>query len=240
MHTPDAPLIGIPMYPVRDNGNESSTEVGGTRAYYQRLLECGALPVFIPLCAPSVAELYMDRLDGILIPGGHDVDPALFGEAPHPRLGIVQRERDDFEIAIVRAALSRDMPLLGICRGIQVLNVAQGGTLIQDIPSEAPSTVNHRGKESNELPHDVVVIDGTLLAQALGAGRQPVNSLHHQGIRNLAPGLAVSATCSVDGLVEAIEMPGKRFVAAVQFHPERLPQRFLSLFQAFVQACAKR
>lgn len=240
MKPDQGPIIGIPTYPIRIDGADSTAEVGATRAYYDRLLECGALPVLLPLCTPDEAVRYLDVLDGLLMPGGHDVDPQLFGQKPHPRLGVVQRERDDCEIALVRAAVKRGMPLMGICRGIQVINVALGGTLFQDLGSEAPSPVDHGGHEKTELRHGITVTTGSRLATALGEGCHRVNSLHHQAVAKPAPGLTVSAVCPEDGVIEAIELRGPAYLLGIQFHPEGLKELFSPIFEGFVAACAKR
>jgi putative glutamine amidotransferase len=185
-----------------------------------------------------MVDTYLSRLSGVLLPGGGDIDPALFGEAPHPNLGVVQPERDSFELALCRAALQRGMPVLGICRGAQVLNVALGGTLIQDIPAETASPLNHRSNDETELRHEIDVEPGTLLARIIGEGRHPVNSQHHQSVRVPAPGLIVSAGSPKDGIIEAVEYRDARFVLGLQFHPECLPDLYLGIFREFVRACA--
>lgn len=231
------PLIGLPMYPIRENGVDSKTRMGGIRDYADRLAEAGALPVFLPLTAAPILDEYLAHLSGILLPGGGDVDPVLYGQVARPELGVVQPERDSFELALCRAALQWDMPILGICRGEQVLNVAMGGTLVQDIPSQVDSPINHRSEDETELRHEIEVRGGTLLANVLGGGRHPVNSQHHQSVLVPAPGLIVSAGSPVDGIIEAVEAPDHRFTLGVQFHPECLPERFSSIFAAFVNAC---
>ena len=240
MKTQNSPLIGIPMYPTRVDDADSPSQMSGLRSYAERLVEAGATPVFLPLAALPILDRYLDRLHGVLLPGGCDVAPALFGEEPHPMLKVVSAPRDEFEIALCRAAVERDMPVLGICRGIQVLNVAMGGSLIQDIPAQVITPVNHRSEDEKELRHEIEVHPESLLARIIGSGRHPVNSQHHQSIRELAPGVVLTAECPVDGIVEAVELKGKSFVLGVQFHPECRPERFASLFTAFVSACRKR
>lgn len=240
MKTQFQPLVGIPMYPSRVNDADSASQMSGLRSYAERLVEAGALPVYLPLAALSILDRYLDRLDGVLLPGGCDVDPVLYGEDPHPMLKVVSAQRDEFEIAVCKAAVERDLPLLGICRGIQVMNVALGGSLIQDIPAQRNTPVDHRAEDETELRHEIDVHAGTLLAGAMGAGRHPVNSQHHQAIKDLAPGLVVASICPVDGIVEGVELEGKSFAVGVQFHPECLPERFAVLFSEFVSACAKR
>ncbi|HEY3413678.1 MAG TPA: gamma-glutamyl-gamma-aminobutyrate hydrolase family protein [Armatimonadota bacterium] len=240
MDTLKPPLIGIPMYPTRVDDADSPSQMSGLRSYAERLVEAGALPVFLPLAALPILDRYLDRLQGVLLPGGCDIDPALFGEEPHPNLKVVSSPRDEFEIALFRAAVERDTPVLGICRGIQVMNVALGGSLIQDIPAQTTSTVDHRSDDETELRHEVEVPEGSLLAAAIGPGVHAVNSQHHQAVKDPAPGLTVTSVCPADGVIEAVELPGKAFVVGVQFHPECLPDRFSALFFGFVSACSQR
>jgi putative glutamine amidotransferase len=179
--------------------------------------------------------------DGVLLTGGADVDPTEYGDADrHPTLEL-DTTRDRFELAIARTALERDMPLFAICRGAQVLNVAAGGTLIQDIPTQQPTDLVHALTQPKQAPaHDIDVTPSSclsvLLAPRLGEGRRmAVNSRHHQSVRAVAPGFVVSATAP-DGVVEAIEKPGARFCLGVQWHPENFWRtgEFSSLFDALV------
>jgi putative glutamine amidotransferase len=185
-------------------------------------------------------------VEGLVLTGGEDVDPALYGEEPHPTVTDVNRARDDFEIALIREARRRDLPLLGICRGIQVLNVACGGSLIQDIPSEAPSDIAHQVKtpphESYALAHEVWLERDSRLERLLrdtleGSDTCHVNSRHHQAIARVAPGFTVTATAP-DGIVEAIEDASARFCVAVQWHPENFWRtgEFRALFEGFLAA----
>lgn len=195
-------------------------------------------------------EAVIDGVQGVILLGGADVDPALYGEAPHPTYQPAGGRRDEFEIALARAAVARDLPLFAICRGLQVLNVALGGTLIQDIPSQVPGALDHprRGKDipRDEIAHDVRVTPGSHLARLLGPlvrpdGSCPVNSRHHQSIRDPGEGLLPTAVAS-DGVIEAAERPGSRFCLGVQWHPEnfRTGGEFLPLFRAFVDAARGR
>lgn len=181
--------------------------------------------------------------DGVLLTGGVDVDPVEYGDSTrHPTVEI-DDTRDRYELALAREALARDLPLLAICRGVQVLNVAAGGTLVQDIPSEAPGTLGHSITEPRDaLVHDVSVPAGTCLAALLSPrlgpeGRVAVNSRHHQSVRQTAPGFVVSATAP-DGVIEAIERPGARFCVGVQWHPENFWRtgEFATLFDGLVRA----
>lgn len=213
------------------------------RADYVRSVErSGAIPLVLPPLGAEHAEAVLDRLDGLLLSGGVDVDPSLYGRPRHPKLGRVDRKRDDFELALTREALRRDLPILAICRGQQLLNVATGGTLIQDIPSELKGAVTHdaAGRRTRRS-HSVELELGSRLAEILGPGPLSVNSFHHQAIDGLGEGLAVTGRCAEDGVIEAVEMPERNFVVAVQWHPESFWQQeegsFQPLFDAHAAAC---
>lgn len=190
--------------------------------------------------AEQLAGEILDNCDGLLLSGGTDVDPKIFGEVPHTALGRVDGPRDPFEITLAREAVRRDMPVLGICRGLQVLNVALGGTLIQDIGSDvAGALVHETGDDRLVIGHDVAIESDSRLAQLLSATRVGVNSFHHQAAKRLGEGLCVSATSPADGIVEGIEMPERKFVVAVQWHPEnfwKTSDAFDGLFNGFVEA----
>jgi gamma-glutamyl-gamma-aminobutyrate hydrolase PuuD len=185
------------------------------------------------------------RAAGLLLAGGGDVRPALYGAVPHPTFDPAESGRDEYELELARRADATDLPLLAICRGIQLLNVARGGTLIQDIPAERPSAIQHRlpvpPHAATELAHQVRVAPGTRLAAALGGSVREnaceVNSRHHQAVDALGRDLVVSATAP-DGVIEAVEDPRRRFLIAVQWHPENFWRsgEFASLFTAFVNA----
>ena len=186
------------------------------------------------------------RVDGVLLPGGEDINPQNYKEDRHPKLGVVSDVRDKMELSIARWAVHDDRPLFGICRGIQVMNVALGGSLYQDIPSDFHTELRHDiFKEQHEprdlLLHEISVVDNSRLATILGATRVQVNSLHHQALKTIAPGLEVTARAD-DGVIEGIEMPEKRFVMAVQWHPEDLvdDSRMHQMFRAFVDAARDR
>jgi putative glutamine amidotransferase len=190
-----------------------------------------------PLADPAPGLL--DSCDGLLLTGGADVDPVHYGEEDrHPTLSL-EAGRDEYEIALARAALSRDMPVLAICRGVQLLNVAAGGTLYQDLPSQFPSSVDHRIKEPvDQAVHTVKVDPQSRLARLVGTERDlSVNSRHHQAVRKVAPGFVAVAHAD-DGVVEAIEQPEKTFCIGVQWHPENFWKMgtFSTLFDGFVQA----
>ena len=182
-------------------------------------------------------------VDGLLLTGGDDVDPALYGEAPHPTFDVAEPGRDAFEIDVVLRALHADLPVLAICRGLQVLNVALGGTLIQDIPSEPGTLLPHDAEgPSTTLAHTVTVTPGSCLAALVGPDAvRAVNSRHHQAVRALGRGLVVTGVAP-DGVIEAAEVPGARFCVGVQWHPENFHRtgEFDRLFNGFVEACRIR
>jgi putative glutamine amidotransferase len=193
--------------------------------YYHAVAMAGGAPVLVPLLddVDALRAIY-ERTDGILIPGGVDVDPASFGEAPHQRLGRIDPARDRVELQLVRWAIDEGKPVLGLCRGLQVINVALGGTLYQDLEAEFPNAIKHDyfptyGFSRDHLAHRVAVESGSRLRHAFGEASIPVNSMHHQGIKALAGGLVASASAP-DGLVEAVELPNESFVVGVQWHPE--------------------
>jgi len=230
------PVVGITL------GDGDAPGMHAMREDYVRSVEqARAVPLVLPPVRPEDASLVLDRVDGLVLSGGVDVDPALYGCEPHPKLGRVNRRRDDFELALVREALRRDLPTLGICRGQQVLNVARGGTLVQDIPSQWTGAMGHdaRGRRWRRA-HDVNVLPGTRLRAILGRDSEQVNSFHHQAVADVGDGLVVSARCPDDGMIEGLEVPGARFVVAVQWHPESFWNRassFQPLFDAHAKAC---
>jgi putative glutamine amidotransferase len=230
------PLIGITL-----DDEHARPGVHVLRDDYVRSVEqAGAIPMIIPPSAPDFAPAILDRLDGLLLAGGVDIDPSLFGQERHPELRRVDRRRDDLELALTRGAIERDLPTLAICRGIQVLNVARGGTLIQHLPSEIPGSERHDCPEPrSRRVHRVDVEPGSLLQVILGSVRVAVNSLHHQAVGRLGDGLRTTARCHEDGVVEGVEMPSRSFVLGVQWHPETFwdqADTFQALFDAHVEA----
>jgi putative glutamine amidotransferase len=204
-------------------------------AYVRALESAGLVPLAIPtMLAPDHAAAALTGLRGLVLTGGEDVAPDRYGAAPHPRLGAVDPSRDAAEVALIDAARQHGMPILAICRGIQILNVALGGTLYQDLDSERPSPVPHSDETSR---HAVRVAPGSLLERTLGARSATVNSRHHQAIRDLAPGLKAVAWAE-DGVIEAAEPQdtGDPWIVAVQWHPEDLTER--ALFEGFARAVA--
>jgi len=234
------PTIGITL-----SYDHRRAELHALRQDYVRAVEkAGGLPVALAPVSEALVEPLLDALDGLILSGGSDVDPALFGAQPHPRLGRVVRERDDFELALTRKALARDLPILAICRGQQVLNVAMGGTLIQDIASEWKGSAAHDYDSRRQrwlLAHEVRILPGTRLREILGKDAVAVNSFHHQAVKDLGAGLVVSGLASEDRIIEGVEKPSARFVLGVQWHPESFwnqSDSFQTLFEAVVRASA--
>ncbi|HOB28719.1 MAG: gamma-glutamyl-gamma-aminobutyrate hydrolase family protein [Dethiobacteria bacterium] len=227
------PLVGITV-----NRNYHRRELWLPPAYSCRIEEAGALPLLLPPLQPAAAGALLGSLNGLLLSGGGDVAPLYYGKEPRPGLDEVDLQRDAWELALVRAALARGLPVLGICRGIQLLNIALGGTLIQDL--NGPGYLQHCQKAPRHHPsHTVEIFPRTRLASLLGEGHLAVNSFHHQAPAAVAPGLKKAAV-SPDGVIEALEDPKHGFLIAVQWHPETLlhPASCL-LFQEFVHAASK-
>lgn len=236
------PIIGV--VPLVDVQRESYWILPG---YFEGVAEAGGIPVMLPLTNDRTdLDQALSACDGLLITGGQDVSPAVYGEKNPAAVALVGEtcpERDRMEAALLPLTIERDLPVLGICRGIQVINALLGGTLWQDLPAQRPSGVEHHGAPPYDVPvHTVEVAAGTPLAEAIGSGEHAVNSYHHQAVRELAPGLEVMAV-SPDGLVEALWRPASAFLWAVQWHPEfahRVDEPSRQIFSAFVEAARVR
>jgi putative glutamine amidotransferase len=203
-------------------------------AYFQGVTAAGGIAVLLPPqpVDPGIAERVLDGLDGLLLTGGKDIDPAVYGQDPHPATDEPARQRDAFEFALLRVALQRGLPVLGICRGAQVLNVALGGTLHQHLPD----VIGHGGHRAGNAVFSTVpmrTVPGTKLAALIGDSVD-AQCYHHQAIADVGAGLVVSAW-DADGVIEALELPGDGFVLAVQWHPEETLDD-LRLFSAIVEA----
>lgn len=228
-------IIGQTQYKTLPDARVSDIEIDAWRAAYAQVFsEIGALPFLIPVGPAHLAASYVENVDAIVLAGGQDVHPSAYGQTPQPT-GVYDTRRDAFELAVISAALAMEKPILAICRGSQILNVALGGTLIQDIPTQVPNAISHDQKpQAWDKPTHVIDIDGGLLRKLYGTTLK-TNSFHHQAIAQLAPGLTKTAQ-TVDGIIEGYEDPRRRLFA-VQFHPEfsfaTYPE-FSALFKDFV------
>jgi putative glutamine amidotransferase len=245
------PVVGIPTQTLQSLGGVSA-EIPPSWVMSQRyiltLTAAGAVPWLIPLVDEATLRGIYDGLDAVFLPGGADIDPATYGADPHPLCDRTDRDRDRVEVSLATWALEEQKPLLGVCRGMQLINVAAGGSLYQDLAQEMPGALKHdyfpfRGRSyaRDYLAHDVRVAGGSRLAQLVGAGPLPVNSMHHQGIRELGRGLVPTAVAP-DGLVEAIEGEQGGYLVAVQWHPEALTDndpRARGIFTDFIAAAAE-
>ncbi len=206
-------------------------------AYVERVVEAGGVPLLLtPTDSPEVIERYLALIDGLLITGsGIDIPSEMYGHDRHPNIGRLVPMKSFFEVDLIKAASKAGVPFLGICNGMQAMNVAYGGTLFQDLPSEAG--VEHAVPDATQVCHDVSIEAGTRLHLLIGRKVCDVNSSHHQAVRDVGVGLAISARAG-DGTVEGIEDPSKKFAIGVQWHPELIPEHANSrgLFEALVQA----
>ncbi|MBR3326793.1 MAG: gamma-glutamyl-gamma-aminobutyrate hydrolase family protein [Atopobiaceae bacterium] len=232
------PIIGLsPLYDDEKQG------LWMRPGYLDVLYACGAIPLVLPFDSDAVdVEQVLSICDGLVLTGGVDVDPHLYGEEPIPECGQIQHMRDELEYRLLDKALESDMPILGICRGSQILNVFLGGSLYQDLYTQLPQSLNHAMEPPYEVPcHRVVLEPGEPLQLCLGVDEIPVNSIHHQAVKRLAPTLVPLAR-SRDGVIEGSWMPGKRFVWGVQWHPEwiwNVDPMQKRIVQCFVDACEK-
>jgi putative glutamine amidotransferase len=194
-----------------------------SRSYVDAVQRAGGLAILLapdPQLVQEPAQA-LELIDGLLLAGGADIDPASYGQAAHAETQDSVPERDAFEIALTRAAIERDLPVLGICRGMQLINVALGGTLTQHLPEHLGHQEHRRVIGSFDgSDHDVDVADGTLAMRVIGSARHGTKSHHHQGIDRVGDGLRISATSPFDGVIEAVELPQRAFVLGVQWHPE--------------------
>ncbi len=237
------PYIGVTANRLIETN--SNTRIAVNSAYLQAVLLAGGTPVAIPypLSAQRLLDFY-DQLDGILFTGGvEDIDPALYGHPKHPSITEIDRERDQLEITLIKRLAAEGKSFLGICRGIEIINVALGGTLYTDIEEQRPGSIPHSypyDPPLNSLVHTVKTEPSSILSKILGDEDVWVNSFHHQGIRDVAPVLKATAHAS-DGLVEGLELPGHPFGLAVQWHPEEFTdlEPMLNLFRALVNSSAQ-
>jgi len=254
----ERPLIGVTTSELRPaervtplpEGEPRGSEMALGLPYLQGIEAAGGLPLVVPPMPEEAIEPLLDRLDGVCLSGGPDLDPELYGAEPHAELGPTEPDLDRFELAIARRADNRAMPILAICRGAQALNIVRGGSLHQHLP-DLSEEIPHRQSTPGDRPsHEAKLVPGSRLAAAIGTGEAAgggaleqtidVNSFHHQAIERLGEGLAVSASAP-DGTVEAIEDPDRPFLIGVQWHAEALVDRPYesALFRSFVDACRR-
>lgn len=233
------PIIGITCTSI---GTDSISHGIGT-AYINAIEYAGAVPILLPLIQdnPCISK-YLSLIDGLLLSGGVDVDPFLYGEEPIPKMGKIDVDKDRSEMLLTSGALDMGIPILGICRGIQMLNVAAGGTLYQDIYTDGTATLKHRQDAPRwYATHAINIVEGSQLAKVFGQSPIQVNTFHHQAVRNVAPKFIVSATTS-DGTIEGIESTNHKFAIGVQCHPEGMWESNSTigdLFIAFAKAAQK-
>lgn len=236
-HLNGAPLVGITLDSEQPGGWSNYPWYAVRENYCAAVRAAGGLPILLPH-EPEEAEAYLDRIDALLVTGGaFDLDPALFGAVTRHETVRTKDRRTAFEAAITRGALERDLPVLGICGGQQLLNVVLGGTLIQHIPDEVENALAHeQPNPRHEAGHAVALEDDSLLQTLCKAAELPVNSAHHQAVKAVGPGVSVNAVAP-DGVIEGIEAPDYRFCLGVQWHPEyAISPGDIAIFRAFVAA----
>ena len=229
------PIIGV----LAEIDDKLSTRV--QNSYIRAIEKSGGIPVLIPYVdGGETVEHLVDICDGFFFTGGADIDPKRYGEEPRESIGDVRQYRDEFEFRVFQKVIKTSKPILAICRGAQLVNVALGGTLYQDIPTEVDTKIAHRQSESKFLPpHNVRVIVDTPLYEMTGVEQIKANSFHHQAIKTLGKGLEIMALAE-DGIVEAVYLSERQYVRAYQWHPERLFETDLQnrmIFENFIRAC---
>src|SRR5260221_1203276 len=235
------PLIGIPCY-ASFRAETGRPIYGNNRSYVHALEAAGGVPVLIPMLNGSIAlDPFLGCLDGLLLPGGVDMQPSRYGEEKHPLTEEADPQLDQFELSLTSWALKEDIPILGICRGMQVINVALGGSLYQDLSDQYPGSIRHSQRDlpRTHLSHPIIVEPGSPIESLLSTQELWVNSLHHQAVKAPGNGVHISGRAG-DGVAELLEVPGHRFVIAVQAHQEEISTTacgFTSVFSAFVRAC---
>lgn len=233
--SPRPPLIGITTY-----GQKETGKFYLPGSYVDAVHMAGGVPMLLPPVQTDPA-LMLERLDGLVFIGGGDIDPALYNGSPHPKVYGVDPERDAFELALAKFALDNDLPVLGLCRGLQIMMVVSGGDIVPHLPDEFGSDVIHRTEEPPRAEHIVQLLPGSQLAGSMGATMVTVVSLHHQAVRAVPPGWRATAWAS-DGLIEGLEHKRHPFAIAVQWHPELSPDDpdHQRLFRAFIAAARAR
>jgi putative glutamine amidotransferase len=239
------PLIGIPLDsidPTQEIEGKWYSDLswyGLRHRYCEAITHAGGIPLPLPY-HPEHLDYYCNLIDGLLLTGGgFDIEPALYGaDYHHPKATPLRPKRTAFESAIAKAILKADKPVLGICAGMQLLNVIHGGTLIQDIPDEAPSSIEHKQSQCRtKYQHEVKILKNTLLSQLIEDEIFQINSIHHQAVKKLSDSFQINAMAP-DGLVEGIEAPNYRFCIGVQWHPEfHVSSADIALLKGFIKAC---
>ena len=233
------PMIGLTTF-VESKGTTRYSSLNYT--YIDAIIQAGGIPVMIPIVEDRECLLkYMDVIDGIVFTGGEDVSPLYFGENPIKEIGSISQERDDCEMYLFKEAYELNMPILGICRGAQLMNVALGGSLYQDISAQVEDSLGHSSESgpSHQVHHMIRIEKDSKLYDIFENDRIAVNSFHHQSVKGLGKGLKASAF-SYEGIIEAVESTEKGFVVGVQWHPEALVHKhpiFIKLFNEFIMQC---
>ena len=236
------PLIGIPCH-AAFRAETGRPIYANNRSYVHAVEDAGGLPVLIPMLNDlKLLDTLLARLDGLLLPGGIDMHPGRYGESVHPLTEEADLQLDEFEMFLTSWALQEDVPILGLCRGMQIINVVLGGSLYQDISDQYPNSLQHSNWDlpRTHLCHPIIVEPGSQMEKVLGTREVWVNSMHHQAIKAPGKGVEISGKAE-DGIAELLEVRGHRFVLAVQSHPEEIypiVPAFARLFSAFVQACS--
>jgi putative glutamine amidotransferase len=230
------PIIGVTAHVELDYKHSLASD------YVKAIITANGLPVILPIWLDQDVQQLVEMLDGIVITGGGDIDPTIFGEEPHPQLGTISPGRDSFEMALIQAFLKKNKPILGICRGMQILNLTIGGDMFQDIYSQSEQPLLQHSQKANRThrAHYVEAQEGSLMAKLAGQSKFMVNTFHHQAVRNVPEPLMISGVAS-DGVIEAIESVEHRFVLGVQWHPEALAvageEMNKRIFAEFVKNC---
>lgn len=231
------PVIGI-------SSNLNGEVLSVSTANIHAVTRFNGLPIVLPNLQEAGVEEVANMIDGLFLTGGGDIDPTLFGEEPHPRLGSIVPERDAFEIQLVQKMLQKNKPILGICRGAQILSIAAGGDMYQDIFAQSTGELLQHDQQAPNwhASHFVHVTKGTILSSITGVEKFKVNSFHHQAVRNIPSGFLVSGVAS-DGIIEAFESENHSFVMGIQWHPESLLLKddliSSTIFRCFIGACSK-